>query len=448
MTAPRRRWSGARAAADGPTGSRQERPRLFYGWVVVAALAVIGGTSMALAGFNFGLFIRPMGDDLGINRATFGWALSARQLAAAATSPLLGRIVDRRGARLPLLVSTSVTVTAMCALPFIDEGWQLIALFTVVGFFGFAGPGALVIVVPVAKWFVRRRPLAMSIMSMGSPLGAVLFIPLSQAFIDGWGWRASWVILAVMGAAIVLPLALLVRRQPEDMGLYPDGDTAAAHSAIVQRAGTQEVSYTVRQATRTLTFWQLVVVFALMNLAMSSVGLHRIPHFTDQGISARLVSFATSGDAIAATAATIVAGRLMQRYAARFVGAAGLALIAVSVFLTILADSVPMMFVSMATFGLAAGSMIVLQNFLWADYFGRMHAGGVRGASMPVTLAFSAAGPPIAGYVYDFTGSYDPIWWVGIFLMLGGAVLLLVTRPPDSGAPEYRPAGASLRVAE
>ncbi|MCC6381960.1 MAG: MFS transporter [Dehalococcoidia bacterium] len=403
---------------------------------------------MALAGFNFGLFITPMGKDLGINRATFGWALSARQISAAATSPLLGRIVDRRGARLPLLLSTSVTVAAMCALPFIGAGWQLIALFTVVGLFGFAGPGALVIVVPVAKWFVRRRPLAMSIMSMGSPLGAVLFIPLSQAFIDGWGWRTSWIILAAMGAAIVLPLALLVRRQPEDMGLHPDGDAPGAQEATLHRAGVREVSYTVRQATRTLTFWQLVGVFALMNLAMSSVGLHRIPHFTDQGISARLVSFATSGDAIAAVAATIVAGRLMQRYAARYVGAAGLALIAVSILLTILADSVAMMFISMATFGLAAGSMIVLQNFLWADYFGRVHAGGVRGASMPVTLIFSAAGPPLAGYVYDFTGSYNPIWWVGIFLMLGGALLLLLTRPPDSGAAEYRLGGAALGAAE
>jgi MFS family permease len=164
---------------------------------------------------------------------------------------------------------------------------------------------------------------------------------------------------------------------------------------------------------------------------MGSIGLHRIPHFTDEGISPGWVSAAVSADAAAACVSTFVMGWLIQRWPARRVGAGGFVLLAFAVLVTIFAHTIPMMFVSMVLFGFGAGGMILLQGFLWADYFGRQHVGGIRGASMPVTLVFSAAGPPVAGLVYDRVGSYNPVWWVGIGLMLVGAFVLAITPPPN-----------------
>ena len=411
-------------------GDARRRPPFFYGWVIVGAVTTISAISMALAGFNFGLFIRPMEAELGISRATFGWALSGRQLAAAATSPVLGRVVDDRGARLPLIVSTLVTVGGMCLLPFIGAGWQLIAIFSAIGLFGGAGTAGLFHVTPVAKWFVRLRPRAMSIVSVGLPLGAVVFVPLTQVLIDGFGWKTAWFLLAGLGAAVVIPLALLVRRQPEDLGLLPDGASQEPTLSVEGTSSVDEEIWTVREAIRTPTFWQLVLVFSLVMLAIGSVGLHRIPHFSDQGISASLVSIATGVDAAAATVGTLVAGAFMQRFAVRYVGAVGLACLGGALLLTIFSRNAPMMFVSMSVWGFFAGAMLLLQNFVWADYFGRAHAGAVRGYSMPITLLFSSAGPPAAGYVNDFSGSYNPIWWVGIFLLMGGALVLLLTNPP------------------
>ena len=71
-----------------------------------------------------------------------------------------------------------------------------------------------------------------------------------------------------------------------------------------------------------------------------------------------------------------------------------------------------------------------LQNFIWADYFGREHVGAIRGFSMPINLILGAAGAPIAGYVYDETGTYDVVWWVGVGFMVCSALLALVTPPP------------------
>ena len=321
----------------------------------------------------------------------------------------------------------------MCLQPFVGAAWQLVAIFTVIGLFGGAGAAGLFHVTPVPKWFVKLRPRAMSIVSIGLPVGAVVFVPLTQVLIDGFGWKTAWFLLAGVGAAVVLPLAMLVRRQPEDLGLLPDGIQQGSALTTNKVTRVDEETWTVKEAVRTTTFWQLVLVFLLVMLAIGSVGLHRIPHFSDQGISAQLVSIATGIDDAAATVGTLVAGALMQRFAVRYVGAVGLACLGGALLLTIFSRNAPMMFVSMSVWGFFAGAMLLLQNFVWADYFGRAQAGAVRGYSMPITLIFSSAGPPAAGYVNDISGSYNPIWWLGIFLLLCGSLVLLFTNPPRRG---------------
>lgn len=421
---------------------------LYYGWIIVAVMTVAGGATMAMAGFNFGLFIRPMQQDLGISRQTFGWAIAVRQVAGAFTGPQIGRIIDRHGARWLLILATLVSAGSMVGLAHVTRGWQLIALFIAMGLLGMVGPGALIMSTPIAKWFVTKRGRAMAIVAVGTPAGAVIFVPLTQLFIDRYGWQNAWYIMAAIACAIVLPLALLVRRQPEDMGLLPDGISAAERHAAPQHPAALEHSFTVREAVHHVTFWRMVVVFSLVMLGMSSVGLHRIPHFTDQGISPGLVSIATSMDAVAAALSTFGMGWLFQRWAPRYVGAGGFVVLAMAVFLTIQANSVVMMFVSMFLFGVGAGGMILLQNFLWADYFGRGNVGAIRGASMPMTMVFSAAGPPLAGYVQDATGSYNPVWWAGIALMLVGALVMWTTPPPrhrrasSEDLPSTAPAGS------
>ena len=133
-------------------------------------------------------------------------------------------------------------------------------------------------------------------------------------------------------------------------------------------------------------------------------------------------------------------GFLVTRYPARLLGAAGFALLAIASILTIYADTLPIMFLSMAIFGMGIGGMMFLQNFLWADYFGRASLGAIRGIVTPVTLLVGGAGAPLAGYVRDITGSYDAIWWAGVGLMiLAAAVMATTTAPVKPPAPPPRP---------
>ena len=176
-------------------------------------------------------------------------------------------------------------------------------------------------------------------------------------------------------------------------------------------------------------------------LAMSSVAVHRIPSFMDRGLDAHLISYATALDAAAAGASTFVMGLLTHRVPARFTGAAGFLLLAVASLLTIAADTHAIMFASMITFGFGIGAGMLMQNYLWADYFGRRYQGSIRGAVTPITLLFGGAGPPLAGWVRDEVGSYDPIWYAAVALMAIGALVVAFTPapgPPPSVLAERR----------
>ncbi|NQU96676.1 MAG: MFS transporter [Chloroflexi bacterium] len=424
-------------------------PKLYYGWVVVAVMAVTGAATMALGTLNFGLFIKPMGDSLGIGRAMFGWAQTARQVTSAGTAPIVGGLIDRFGARILLPFAALVTGGALIGLGHINHSWQLVLLFAVMGLVGMSGPGALVTSVPVLKWFVRNRGRAVAFMSLGVPVGALTFIPLTQVFIDSFGWRQAWIILAIIGMVIIVPLSLaLVRRQPEDMGLLPDGAPTAiephAHGTRRPRRTVDETSWTAREAVHSPVFWRLVAIFAVVMLGMGTVGVHRIPAFMDRGLDTTLISFATALDAVSAGVSTFTMAFLVTRFPARLLGAAGFTLLAIASVLTIYADTVPIMFVSMAIFGMGIGGMMFLQNFLWADYFGRASLGAIRGIVTPVTLLVGGAGAPLAGYVRDITGSYNPIWWAGVGLMILAALVMTTTTAPGKPKPGHAIPSPSL----
>ncbi len=420
--------------------SPADRGKLFYGWIIVGVMAAAGAVSMALGTLNYGLFIKPMGDELGIGRSIFGWGQTVRQVASAVTGPIVGQLIDRFGSRVLLAVSALVTGAAILGLGFISHGWQLIGLLALAGVVGMSGQGALVTSVPVAKWFVRKRGKAMAFMSLGIPIGGVVFLPVTQILIERFGWRDAWIILGLLGVGIIVPLALLfVRRQPEDMGLLPDGApgsirVSAAHreSPASPQQEPGERSWTREEVLRSPSFWRLVVVFSVIMLAVSSTGVHRIPYFMDKEIDSRLVSYATAVDAAAAGVSMFLIGMLARRIPANVLGAVCFVLLGLAIFLTILANSAPLMFLATFMFGLGAGGMLLMQNYLWAEYFGRQYLGSIRGIVMPITLVFGGAGAPLAGYVRDATGSYTSIWVAGIGFALLGAAVLAFTPAPTS----------------
>ena len=413
------------------------RPRLYYGWVIVATLFVVNFATHATGTLNLGLFVIPMGDAMGISRGLFGWLTTARYLAGGITGIFLGRLLDRFGPRLLIPAAALVTGLGVIGFGMADNVVQLFLLFTVVGLAGLSTPGGgLLSSVPVAKWFVRRRGTALALASLGLGFGGMTLLPITQLLIDVVEWRKAWLYLGVISMVITIPPALIfLRRQPEDMGLRPDGDAAPSIGPdSTDREEDEEAVWTLREALHTRAFWLLTTALVLGGFGMGA-SVHRIPYWVDLGFDADLVSLSFSADAAGATVMMLVVGFLLDRFPARFVAAGAYAGFAGALGLMLTASSTFDLFASVVLWGLAIGINIVSQTYLWADYYGRAFLGTIRGITMPTILLASAFGAPVVGYIFDFTGGYEPAWriLIGIYLL---ALIIMVAATPPRRKPE------------
>ena len=402
----------------------------FHGWRVVWVSAVANAVSMGLGTLNFGLFIQPMEQELNISRTEFGLAGSLRQVAGAFSSPWVGRLIDRHGVRYLLPLATLVGCLCLGLIAFIDSGWQLLLLFSIIGLVGMLGPGQLLTTVPVTKWFVNLRPRAISLMSLGIPAGALIFMPLTQTMIEELGWRYTWIALALLGVLVICPLAVLwMRRSPEDHGQLPDGLSSEQHE---QQEAVDEAQWALAEARKTRVFWQLAFAMGMVAFAISTVALHRLPEFVDKGLDPMHVGLAIAWDAVLAGVATYYLGVVGNRMPVRIAGFLGFTLLSIGVVLHIFVSGIATLLIAMSIWGFGVGAMMYVSNLVWAEYFGRDNVGAIRGFVTPITLLLGASGAPIAGLVFDQIGSYDVVWWGSAALMFLSAMLMLTSRQPST----------------
>ncbi len=397
-------------------------------------MALISAVLTSMGGINAGLFIKPMSEELDMGQATFGWAQSARLLGFGVSGWVTGRLLDKHGARVPLALAGALMGLVLIGLSFITEGWHMVALFFVMGLSGLQGAGGnLYSRVAVSRWFIRNRGKALSTAFIGTPVGILVAPTLSQYLIDALDWRTAWLILGIVGGTTIALVSLLVvRRQPQDLGLLPDGDDApvlAADGSIARPVHVED-SWTRSEAVRTSQFWRLASVDGFRMVSIATMGVFRVPFFIDQGLDPAVVALALSAEAFSGVPAAMITGNLADRLTARYV-AAGTTMIMMCAFVsTMLVNSVPMLFFATILWSTAAASFNVSQTALWPRYFGSAHIGAISGLSMLMGLALGAIGAPLTGFIYDWTGTYRPAWYGGLAGLSIATIILLTTRPP------------------
>jgi len=298
----------------------------------------------------------------------------------------------------------------------------------------------------------------MSYVYLGIPLSVVVSYPLTQRLIDAYGWQDAWIILGIAGGAFLMPVSLLLlRRQPEDIGLLPDGvDMRTAERTRVGLGTTtgappEEYQFTRAEALRTPAFWALTLAFGIQMFTMATISVFRVPYFQNRGISDSTVSWLGPVDGLTSVAIVFVLGTFVNRFGVRRTATGGFILLAFNNFLMLATREPVMMFVSSATWGVSLSILTVMQNTLWADFYGRRNLGSIRGYSMMGVLGFSAIGAPLTGYVADATGSLAPVWWASaVGLIISAFVVLVVPKPqiPESATEVNARARPTIREAQ
>ncbi len=418
--------------------------RFYYGWVMVACAFAINSVSSTLNPVVFSFLLGPMSRDLGVSQAEMSISLSLRLLAAGATGPVFGWLIDRFGTRWLGVAAGAIAGGMMLALGFVDRLWIVYAVFAVSGTAGLGGPaGQLLTQVPLAHWFIVNRGRALSIATAGMAIGTVIAIPVTGMLIERLGWRGLTFVYGLVVIGVVLPVsAIFVRRAPEDMGLHPDGaDGPPDPDAAPTRASRMitDHDWTLGEAVRTSAFWLMLIALTLSGIALIGSLIYRVGYFQSTGVPLSTVAFGTALDPFCLIFSLMVFSVISDRFPVRYLGVFGL--------LGFGASIVPMVFATGQTWpviahgviwGIAAGGNITLNSLVWANYFGRRYLGTIRGIVLFVTIAAQAIGGPLYGALLESGLPPARVWEATTATFALCAFLVFLARPPQFRAPIAR----------
>ena len=393
------------------------------------------------------VFLKPLTEDLAVSRGLFSLLRSGEILIGAVLAPFVGPLVDRFGGRWLMAGGALVAGLGLVLLSQVGAFWQFLLLRWVLVTVGGVFMCHMVVSVTVARWFVRKRGRAIAIASMGQGLSKVC-IPIVTATLFVWlGWRATWAVFGVVTLAlVVIPALIFMRSSPEEMGLRPDGIDAPDESlaslvfkdeAIAARhAAADERKWTWREVLRTRTFWIICFIYGMANVGIAGLNLHVFAYVTDIGFETIVAATVMSIIASAQLGSTMVWGFVCERMEIRRASMLMFLIQSIGLALALAGNQVAALYGGFFFYGIGLGGSWVLQEIIWATYYGRVSLGMVRGLGILVTHSFGAAGAPFFGFIHDAAGSYLSSFVAFIIALVASAFLSLAVRAPRQPAAE------------
>jgi len=330
-----------------------------------------------------------------------------------------------------------VMAAGLMLAPLVSRPWHLYATLGVLvgggaNCLGYTGQSLF-----LPYWFVRRRGLALSLAFSGVGVGSIVLLPWLQALIARAGWRAACWALAFLVLGVLAPLNLVLKRRPEDLGLQPDGDvappgTAAATRTNVVDAAWAAVDWTLARAIRTSRFWWIAVGYFFGLFAWYAVQVHQTKYLVEVGFSATHAGWALGLVSLFGVPGQIVLGHLSDRIGREWVwtvGSLGFVLCLLALLALRHAPTAPLLYFMVASQGMLGYGLTSVIGAIPAEIFEGRHYGSVFGTLMLTAIGGGAAGPWVAGALYDVTGSYTPAFSIAIAGSVLSALAIWLAAP-------------------
>jgi MFS family permease len=421
------------APARRPRRGRRLRP--FYGWWIVIVAALVAFASGPGQSYGFSVFIDHLIEDTGFSRTEISALYAVGTGLSAFMVFMVGRLADKYGARVMLVVAASGLGFACFGMAF--------AVGPIAFFFAFAalralGQGSMPVngTLLVAQWFVRYRGRAMAIMGIGGALSNAAFPTISQQLIEMFGWRETYMILGVFVWVLILPLAIfVVRNRPEDIDAHPDGADEMPESER-RAAGSTEAPESAN-ALRTAFFWVTALSIGVPSMVGTAYVFHQISILTEFGLSASLAAGLFVPFAITATGASFLGGYLVDRFNPIRVYTANSGLFIVATIVLVLVSEPILGFVYAGLMGLFQGIQMIIMNTTWAYFYGRRGLGNVQGAGSMTNIAYSAIGPLPLAALHGYFGDFRPaILILGALMIISAVTVNLVRKEAHGVVPD------------
>ncbi len=407
----------------------------FYGWVVIAVAFITMAVGVN-ARTAFSLLFPPILDEFGWERGVTAGAFSFGFLVSAVLSPSLGKLMDRRGPVLVVELGAAMIGAGLLLATLVRAPWQLYATLGVLVGGGSVCLGYTGHALFLPNWFVRRRGLAMSIAFAGVGVGSVILLPWLQGRIAASGWRAACWMMGLLVLVLLVPLNLLLKRRPEDMGLEPDGDRSSRDPSVA-RANVVDpawvaVDWTLGRALRTARVWWLALGYFCALFAWYAVQVHQTKYLVEIGFSPGEAGWALGFVSLTGIPGQVALGHLSDRIGREWVwtvGCLGFALCYAALLLLPYAPTPALLYFMVVAQGLLGYGLTSVFGAIPAEIFQGRHYGTIFGTVTLASVAGGAAGPWLAGALHDATGSYGLAFWIAIGCALVGALAIWLAAP-------------------
>ena len=307
--------------------STNNGPRIFYGYIIVAASLLIMLTGYGVRTI-FGVFFKPMLADFEWTRAATSGALTLSMLTQGLWGMVMGRLNDRIGPRIIISLCCFLLGVGFILMSFIGHLWQIYLFYGIIIGFGMGGV-FVVLLSTVSRWFTKRRGVMAGVVLTGLGMSAFVMSPVATWLISAYGWRISYIVVGGVVLVIGILMAQLLKRDPSVMGLksYGQGEVA------VTEVAADKTGLSLREAVRTRQFWMLSLTFVAIGYCMFAITIHLVPHVTDLGISPEIAALVLSITGAGNTIGGLVLGGIADRIGNKQVLAICMIVVAMSIYL-------------------------------------------------------------------------------------------------------------------
>lgn len=357
------------------------------------------------------------------SRAEASLAYSVGQVIGGVSSPLVGNLADRLGARRMVLLGGCLLALGLFGSAQADALWQVVLLYGVVMTLGANCIGLVVFVPLVSRLFVAQRGMAISLLQSANGFGRAISAPLAQWLVSGVGWRDAYLLQAGLMGVLVIPLAAMFRR----------AETLAPPATASGTASDGGRSWTLAEAMRTRHFWLLFLVYMLTSIGSFLVSLHQLAFAVGQGFEPLYAAFVLGMGSLLALPGVILTGSISD-YIGRERAALlayGISIIGVAAALGIESgDQHILLWVHACFFGITWGARGPAITAKTADLFGGPRLGTILGVITVGSGLGAGIGSWAAGFLFDVTGSYRLAFWLSIAAYAAGSVAFWALRKP------------------
>ena len=407
--------------------------RIFYGWWIVLAFATLSMISGGTFYYGFSAIFNPILHEFGWSVTVTALAFSLRSETAAIGAPIAGFLADRIGARPVMILGVAMVILGLVWLGNIDGLWGFYASFSLISL-GNSFSNTWLGMIVLARWFSRRRTMAMSVLTMGAGFSG-LSVPVVAWVVATQGWRPAVLFTAVAVLVVSVPIALIIRERPEPYGLTPDGlplDSTRANSAADARptatATDQSPSYTVRDATKNRGFWHMVVALSLSTCGSTAVVVMLIPALTQVGLGFETAALVAAGVPLFSLIGRLGGGLGGDRVDKRRLLALLFLLQALGTLVLAFATTPWLALLFLLFYAPGFGGTLPLRPALQAEQFGIESMGSIQGLMLVIITAGGFFGPLFVGALVDLTGQYM-LGFLGLAVAVALAVPLMLTMP-------------------